>query len=235
MNGPQSEHASAGEAALSKLVRALPRDVSERVTGVLSAVTPPRRGPFASGAPDPAILTALTAGVVQRHVVRIQHRPDRGEGTSREINPYGVVVLRGHTYVHGWCHLRKARRTFRLDRIERVDVLGDEFRLPGGLDVAAAVERSLALSWSEYDVAVLVHAPLVEVEPHFPRHVALCERVDDETTRLRLTTRNLDTTVLRISDHPFEMTVEAPPQLSEACRRRAQVLVRAGASPKRSR
>lgn len=227
VNGPEGHRGSAGEAALSKLVRALPREVSERVTGVLSAVTPPRRGPFASGAPDPAILTALTVGVVRRRVVRIRHRPDRGEARNREVNPYGVVVLRGHTYVHGWCHLRRARRTFRLDRIEHVDVLGEEFRLPAGLDVAAAVERSLALSWSEYDVAVLVHAPLAEVEPHFPRHVALCERVDATTTRLRLTTRNLDATVLRISDHPHPMTVEGPPELREAFDRLA---VRLGAA-----
>jgi len=224
VNGPADERMSAGEAALSKLVRALPRDVSERVAGVLSAVTPPRRGPFAVGAPDPAILTALTAGVVRRRVVRVRHRPDRGEPTSREINPYGVVVLRGHTYVHGWCHLRRARRTFRLDRIERVDVLEQEFRAPAALDVTAAVERSLAMSWTEYDVAVLVHAPLADVEPHFARHVALCERVDDETTRLRLTTRNLDTTVLRLSDHPHPMTVEGPPELREAFERLARRL-----------
>ena len=103
-------------------------------------------------------------------------------------------------------------------------MLGDGFRLPGSLDVAAAVERSLALSWSEYDVTVLVHAPLADVEPHFARHVALCEHVDDETTRLRLTTRNLDATVLRISDHPHPMTVEGPPELREAFERLARRL-----------
>lgn len=216
VNGPVGEVTTAGEAALSKLTRALPRDVSDRVASVLSVVTPPRRGPFATGAPDPTILTALTAGVVRRRVCRIEHRPDNGPLVSREVNPYGVVMVRGHTYLHAWCHLRQARRTFRLDRIVRVEELAQEFRLPAGLDAAAAVERSLALSWSEYAVSVLVHAPLAEVEPYFPRHVGLCEPVDDDTTRLQLTTRNLDTTVLRISDHPHRMTVEGPPELREA-------------------
>ncbi|CAN5482156.1 YafY family protein [soil metagenome] len=216
VNGPAGGPTTAGEAALSKLVRALPREVSERVRSVLSVVTPPRRGPFATGAPDPTILTALTAGVVRRRVCRIHHRPDNAPSVAREVNPYGVVVVRGHTYLHAWCHLRRARRTFRLDRIERVEELTEEFRAPEGLDVAAAVERSLAMSWSEYDVSVLVHAPLAEVAPYFPGHVGVCEPVDEATTRLRLTTRNLDTTVLRISDHPHPMTVEGPPELREA-------------------
>ncbi len=208
--------ADAGNAALSKVLRALPRDVAERVTNVLSVVTPPDRGPFRTGAPDPAILTALTAGVVGRRSCTIHHRPDNGPTGARRVNPYGVVVVRGHTYLHAWCHLRQARRTFRLDRIEKVEVRAEEFRLPAGLDVAAAVEHSLAMSWSAYDVSVLVHAPLADVEPYFPRHVAQSEAVDDTTTRLRLTTRNLDTTVLRLSDHPHPMTVEGPPELREA-------------------
>jgi predicted DNA-binding transcriptional regulator YafY len=206
----------AGDAALSKLLRALPREVAERVGRVLEVVTPPARGPFRTGAPDPAILTALSAGVVRRRVCRIHHRPERGPTVAREVNPYGVVVVRGHTYLHAWCHLRRARRTFRLDRIERVEELTTGFRAPQGLDVAAAVERSLAMSWAEHDVSVLVHAPLADVAPYFPRHVGVCEAVDDDTTRLRLTTRNLDATVLRISDHPHPMTVEGPPELREA-------------------
>ncbi|CAN5675285.1 YafY family protein [soil metagenome] len=226
-DGPTTNAASAGEAALSKLLRALHRETAARVASVLHVVTPPSRGPFRSGAPDPAVLVALTGAVVGSRVCRIHHRTDDGTSTAREVNPYGVVVVRGHTYLHAWCHLRRARRTFRLDRIERVEATGAEFRAPAGLDVAAAVERSLALSWSEHAVAVLIHAPLADVEPWFPRHVGLCEAVDDHTTRLRLTTRNLDTTVLRISDHPYEMTVEEPAALGEAALRLAGRLTRA--------
>ena len=95
-------------------------------------------------------------------------RPN-GTSTVREINPYGVAVVRGWCYVHGWCHLRQARRTFRIDRIDRVDLLDATFRMPQGLDVVAAVERSLALARTEWPVSLLLDGPLEEVEPWFPR------------------------------------------------------------------
>ncbi|HSC34957.1 MAG TPA: exonuclease domain-containing protein [Thermodesulfobacteriota bacterium] len=39
------------------------------------------------------------------------------ETTTRVIEPYDISVTRGSTYIHAFCHLRKERCTFRLDRI----------------------------------------------------------------------------------------------------------------------
>ena len=208
----------AASAALGKLRRALPRSVAERVDDVLAAVVPPERSDrLAPGAtPDPSLLATLAAGVVGERVCRIRHT-----GTTREVNAYGVAVVRGHLYLHGWCHLRRARRTFRVDRITTAVLLPETFRTPSGLDVAAAVETSLATSWDEWTVSVLLHAPLDVVRATIPRYVGIAEPVDATTTRLRLTTRNLDATVLRLSDHTLAMTVEEPVELREAFARRA--------------
>lgn len=205
-------------AALGKLRRALPRDVAERVETVLAAVVPPSRADrLAPGAtPDPSLLATLAAGVVGERRCRIRHG-----GTLREVNPYGVVVVRGHLYLHGWCHLRAARRTFRVDRITSVDLTTETFRTPAGLDVAHAVDTSLATSWEGWSVSVLLHAPLAEVSATIPRYVGVAERVDDTTSRVRLTTRDLDATVWRLSDHFIPLTVEHPPELADAFARRA--------------
>jgi predicted DNA-binding transcriptional regulator YafY len=163
----------------------------------------------------------------------LRHRSAAGETTVREVNPYGVAVVRGWCYVHGWCHLRQARRTFRIDRVDRVDLLDVTFRMPEGLDVVAAVEQSLALARPEWPVSLLLHAPLGEVEPWFPRYLGVCEAVGRDTTRVRSSTSNLDYFVLRISDHPFGMTVEEPAELRDAFARRAQRMratARAGSS-----
>lgn len=218
--GPDA-HGSA-ETALAKLVRVLPRGVSSRVADVLTAVTPPTEGWLAGGMPDPGLLATLATGAVQRRRCRVRHRSADGASTVREVNPYGVAVVRGWCYVHGWCHLRQARRTFRMDRIDRVDLLDVTFRMPEGLDVVAAVERSLALARPEWPVSLLLHAPLAEVEPWFPRYLGVCEPVGRDRTRVRSSTSNLDYFVLRISDHPFEMSVEEPPELRAAFARCAQ-------------
>jgi predicted DNA-binding transcriptional regulator YafY len=218
-----------GSAALAKLRRALPRDVAGRVDDVLAAVVPPQRSDrLAPGAaPDPSLLATLAAGVVGERVCRVRHRSGAGEAaTTRAVNPYGVAVVRGHLYLHGWCHLRRARRTFRVDRITAAELLTETFRAPRGLDVVHAVETSLATSWQEWRVSVVVDAPLSVVEATFPRHLAVAEAAGPARTRLRLTTRNLDATVIRLSDHDLAMTVEEPDELRAAFARRAGWMAR---------
>lgn len=228
--GPEGSDAQPGPAAaaLAKLRRTLPRAVAERVDDVLAAVVPPERSDrlTPSAVPDPTLLATLAAGVVGERVVRIRH----GD-TTREVNPYGVAVVRGRLYLHGWCHLRRERRTFRVDRVRTADLLPATFRAPAGLDVARAVETSLATSWDAYDVSVLLEAPLAVVEATVPRYVGIAERVDDHRTRLRLTTRNLDATVIRLSDHDLPMTVEHPPELRDAFARRASWMARVAGVP----
>ncbi|MEO9325847.1 WYL domain-containing protein [Nocardioides sp. C4-1] len=208
-------------AALGKLRRALPREVAERVDDVLDAVASPSRADrLASGAaPDPGLLAVLAAGVVGERMCRLRH--GTGSATVRDVNPYGLAVVRGHLYLHGWCHLRRARRTFRLDRIFEVELLDATFRAPSGLDVAQVVETSLATSWQEWSVSVVIGAPVADVEAAIPRYVGVAEEVAPDETRVRLTTRNLDATVLRLSDHPWPMRVEEPAELRDAFARRA--------------
>jgi predicted DNA-binding transcriptional regulator YafY len=222
MRGPTPDPDDSTETVLAKLMRVLPRGVSDRVADVLTAVTPPTDGWLAGGIPEPGLLAALATGVVERRRCRLRHHSANGAPTVREVNPYGVAVVRGRCYVHGWCHLRQARRTFRIDRIDRVELLDVKFRMPGGLDVVAAVESSLALARPEWPVSLLVHAPHAEVEAWFPRYLGVCEAVGNDVTRLRSSTSNLDYFVLRISDHPFAMTVEEPPELRDAFARCAQ-------------
>lgn len=235
--GTREPTSTPADAAMSKLRRALPRTVAERVDNVLAAVTPPSRsGTLARDAtPDPGRLATLAGAVVGGRVCRVRHRGVDGSATVRDVNPYGVVVVRGHLYLHGWCHLRRARRTFRFDRLEYVEVRAGTFRAPAGLDVVIAVERSLAMSWQDWQVSVVLDAPLADVEAWIPRYVGVAEGIDEHTTRLRLTTSNLETTVLRLSDHPFAMRVEAPAELREAFERRGRWMLRsAGVADGRS-
>jgi predicted DNA-binding transcriptional regulator YafY len=231
VNGPPAEETTTSEVALAKLLRSLPASVADRVDDVLAAVTSPGRGWWAGGVPDPGHIAALTSGVVGRRVCRVRHRSAGDTLTVREVNPYGVVVVRGQCYLHGWCHLRKARRTFRVDRLDRVEVLDATFRAPTGLDVAAAVEESLALARPEWSVSLLLDGRLEEVERYIPRFLGVCERVDDRTTRVRSSTSNPDYFVLRISDHPFAMTVEEPADVREAFERAGQRMLASARRP----
>ncbi len=223
MRGATPDADGAAETALAKLTHVLPSGVSGRVVDVLTAVTPPTDGWLAAGSPTRALLTALAAGVVERRRCRLRHRSADGTTTVRDVNPYGVAVVRGWCYVHGWCHLRQARRTFRIDRIDRVDLLDVTFRMPEGLDVVAAVERSLALARPEWPVSLLLHAPLAEVEPWFPRYLGVCEAVGArEPPGCGRRPATSTTSCSGSATTRSTMTVEEPPELRAAFDRRAE-------------
>jgi proteasome accessory factor C len=52
--------------------------------------------------------------------------PSRDEATERDVDPMRVVNLDAHWYLEGWCHRAQDSRLFRMDRIERLEVLDED-------------------------------------------------------------------------------------------------------------
>jgi proteasome accessory factor C len=65
-----------------------------------------------------------------RHVRLSYYVPSRDEQSERVVDPRGVVTAEGHQYLDAWCHSAEAPRLFRLDRIERADVLDEPVERP---------------------------------------------------------------------------------------------------------
>ncbi len=49
--------------------------------------------------------------------------PTRDETTLRTVDPVALLTQDGHAYLDAWCHVAQARRLFRLDRVQDVEVL----------------------------------------------------------------------------------------------------------------
>ena len=60
---------------------------------------------------------------------------------NRKVDPYALVFRAGLWYLVGYCHLRNAPRTFRVDRIERLTLLTQSFEMPEVFDVHQYLER----------------------------------------------------------------------------------------------
>lgn len=58
--------------------------------------------------------------------MRIRHHHGAtGEISERVVDPIGVITAGGHVYLEAWCRTAEALRTFRLDRIEQIDLLDE--------------------------------------------------------------------------------------------------------------
>lgn len=65
------------------------------------------------------IRRALEEAVRTRRVVNLVYTDADGQRTNRAVDAVGFYGGGGAWYLIGWCHLRRDRRIFRLDRIHR--------------------------------------------------------------------------------------------------------------------
>jgi proteasome accessory factor C len=92
------------------------------------------------GASRPEVLETLRRAVREQRRVHLDYFAySRDRRTSREVDPYRVFAAGGAWYLVGWCHLVGDRRTFRVDRIYRVELLDSGFERPPSDEVAAEV------------------------------------------------------------------------------------------------
>ena len=117
------ELARQGEMALSKILAVLPpaaRAAAESLA--LFAV---------SQGPDEATrerLHRLRLATEQRRFVDVDYLDLKGQRSRRRLRPLGCVFWDAVWTLAAWCELRQGMRSFRIDRIETLTVLDEQFR-----------------------------------------------------------------------------------------------------------
>jgi predicted DNA-binding transcriptional regulator YafY len=125
-----SLYQEAAQGALAKLENVLPDEQRQEVawarrslvaTGLhrihLSTLTP--------------LLERLRHAVHEHQQIRILYRnSSHNTSLSRDVDPYALVHRRGWWYLVGYCHLRQAERSFRVDRILACSLTGSVFEVP---------------------------------------------------------------------------------------------------------
>ncbi|MGM0570553.1 helix-turn-helix transcriptional regulator [Marinobacter sp.] len=211
----------------AKLERVMPDNLKRRVRGVrdTTRVILPRGEPSLD---DHALLTLTGATEDSRRVAFHYHSPDQGR-MARTIDPYGVVFRQGRWYVVGYCHLRQAMRSFRLDRIDQVQALPDTFQRPERFDPARFLQDSLS-SWGQaHEVRVLLHTDhksLAALGTFMPECAGQFD-AHGNGLLLRTETDSLEWFAGWLSHLPVRFTILAPDGLREALRRHAEQLLAA--------
>jgi predicted DNA-binding transcriptional regulator YafY len=214
--------------ALGKIVRALPEPVAAQAEAVRRTTAPaPDR---AAARPDPGTTTALVQACSNHRRVRLGYRSEAGSEWVIEVDPWAVVVRHGRWYLLCRSHTTDARRAYRIDRVRGVEVLDDTFSPPAALDPVAMLEEHLAVGW-EYDVEVVIDAPVGTVARCVPRTMGLLQPINAETTRLVGSTSNPVWYAEQLAAIPASYRIVRCPELQEAARVLGQRLLSAGENP----
>lgn len=210
--------------ALGKLTRALPAPVAAQAEVVRRAAAPaPDR---AAARPNPATTAALVQACSDQRRVRIDYRSEAGSQWTVEVEPWAVVVRHGRWYLLCRSCPNDARRAYRIDRVQAVAVLDETFTPPAGLDPIPMLEAHLAVGW-EYEVEVIIDAPVERVWRCVPRVLGQLEPLGAERARLVGSTSNPVWYAEQLASIPAPYRIVTCPEVRQAARALGQRLLAA--------
>jgi predicted DNA-binding transcriptional regulator YafY len=206
------------QSALAKLRRALPAALSSRASALASTtlVEPSVELPPV----DVDVLATTSQAAEQYRRIELRYRAHNGEVTERAVDPYGVVCDAGRWYLLGYCHLRAARRVFRLDRVIDAMSTDESFAPPSGFDARRELARALAGVPGQWPVAVLIETSPKDARARLWPLVG--ELTETEAGALfQVNALDLDWIARHLAGCGARFTVIEPPELKDALRRYA--------------
>ncbi|SEL08257.1 Predicted DNA-binding transcriptional regulator YafY, contains an HTH and WYL domains [Roseateles sp. YR242] len=207
--------------AQAKLERVLPAALQKRQRGISQRVAldlKPTRD-----AADPAVIAALGAAAFSQQRMRMVYQDVQGQRSERDFDPYGLGFRGGHWYAVGFCGLRQAMRSFRLDRIDSVEPLPQSFGRPESFDVLAHLQASMVRVPRAHAVHLKVQAPLEAlVQQPLAAISSLESGVDGVLLQCQID--DLAWMARSLAALPFDFKILQPPALVAALRTVAQEL-----------
>jgi predicted DNA-binding transcriptional regulator YafY len=210
--------------ALAKLENVLPDEQRNEIAWARRSLiaTGMQRADLSALAPA---LEKLRHATREQRLVNMQYQSTTGDKiTERQVDPYALVHRGGWWYLVGYCHLRNAPRTFRVDRIQSLETLSLTFQMPDDFDIHAYLEHELG------------DQPLVRAKLRFKpegAHIALSERSiwealeenPDGSVDVSLSAPDLPWLASISLSFATLVTVLEPPELREMVRDWAQAVV----------
>lgn len=211
---------TAVESALAKIGRVLPEALRDQ----LQALQASMQLGTAQAAPgvDAQTVTLLSMASQQCRQVRLAYAAGTGS-TTRTFDPYSVIHHDNHWYAVGYCHLRDALRTFRLDRVESVSLLNTPFVPPAGFDALNYMLASFEAIPDRWNIDVLLEMPLEAARQKMPRPLATIVQ-EGERVRLRASMPDLDEMARLLLTLGCPLTVVEPQELRDAFLRLANAI-----------
>ena len=212
--------------ALTKVISLMPPRLRRRMDALQSQTVPaPMRGPSV----DADTLTTLAQGCRDDEALTFTYTARAADPTARRVEPHRLVSMGRRWYLVGYDRDRQDWRSFRVDRMEKAALTGQQFRpreLPAK-DALAFVEAGIRRMPQKYAVRVRVEAPA----SHVAQLVSHWGTVTGDRTSclLEMNVDALEWPVMVLAQVDGDFTVEGPPELRDLVARAGERFTRAGA------
>jgi predicted DNA-binding transcriptional regulator YafY len=172
------------------------------------------------------LLVHLRQAVRSRQMVTIRYTggTDR-KSQQRIVDPYALVFRWGWWYVVGYCHLRQDLRSFRLDRIESLEMISDTFPHPGGFDARAFLENEFN-ALPNYQVRLTFSTTAASIARTNRSQWSNLVEKPDGSILVEFTVPDLEWAVSNVLAYGPIVEVLEPTELRKMVQERAQAIVK---------
>jgi predicted DNA-binding transcriptional regulator YafY len=211
------------ESAFAKLERVMPLELKSHVRALTETITlDPNRA--SSTPPSEAVLSTMSSAAQLQQRVHIGYHPNQGEDTERDFDPYGLTYYLQKWYVVGYCHLRQDLRSFRLDRITRINTINAHFKRPEGFDPLAHMMQAVATLPRKFTFELLLKTDIATAQKEVFEVLGILEAAEDGII-MRGSVEDLDWLARQISIFSFDFVVLKPEELRAELTKHAAKLV----------
>jgi len=126
--------------------------------------------------------------------------------------------------VVGYCHLRQALRSFRLDRITHIDTINAHFKRPEGFDPLAHMMQAVATLPRKFAFELLLKTDIATAQKEVFDVLGILEAAEDGII-MRGSVEDLDWLARQISIFSFDFVVRKPEELRAELTKHAAKLV----------
>jgi len=213
--GPSSAITPEVKAALRKLIHALPETFRAEAEKAASAVVLDPAHWGGTAPPPPPYLDVLQQAVVQGVQVRLGYRDRERAITQRTVHPLGLVSKGSVWYLVA--DTDAGLRTFRIWRVQSVDLTDDPVRRPAGFDLATAWQEIVARP-DERRSSTLVRALadpsiLGPLRGHFGNRLAVGDTTDDGRITVDIGFGAGHGSAMELAGYCFALEVLDPPEV----------------------
>lgn len=206
----------------AKLERVMPAKLQQRTRAIADNIKVVL--PTAEAESTALHLAPLLDALEQKRSVTIHYVSFGQPLVVRQVDPYGLLFRLGRWYMCGYCHLRRELRTFRLDRLQHIELHQHQFERPAAFDSAEHFNRSLFDMPGNLDVQVVFHTDKQSAALAIGPAASMLK---PHTDGLLLSSRTDSCQHLAqwLSQMPFGFTIIEPPELKQALKLHAERLI----------
>lgn len=174
--------------ALAKLTAILPADLQQRAHRLRDAMAVQSQKPSCG----PVSLSLIQAATADRQVLRLKYNgASRGHATERDVEPLGLVYYLQQWHLIAWCRLRDEVRDFRVDRIDRCELLLEHLPKRADFDLQNFLSQQ-CFDVNGNTVIIKVHHALAESVQRYWGAAASQLDMEGEWVRFQLQASSLE-------------------------------------------